>query len=176
MFVYLIIALEISVLYLAFWYLYVYESKPHRIKGNPWGRYGAGGYTTGGVEPAAPFVFGHDDCPVPWPGVSDQASQAAMTMLPTWLTGDVRIAQEFRLAARLFRAGKLVPATPESAGAELNDAVRVRRTRRRRLSPATCALHARVARSLARRKTQSLLARLLSLFTRTLHVLKARAS
>ena len=40
MFIYLIIAFELALLYTVFWYGFVYEPKPFRIKGDPWGTYG----------------------------------------------------------------------------------------------------------------------------------------
>lgn len=40
MFAYLVIGLEIAILYTAFWYVFVREVKPYRVVGNPWGGYG----------------------------------------------------------------------------------------------------------------------------------------
>ncbi len=39
MFAYLIIAAELLVLYTVFWYIFLYEPRPYRIKGEMWGRY-----------------------------------------------------------------------------------------------------------------------------------------
>lgn len=39
MFAYLIIAAELLVLYTVFWYIFLREPKPYRIKGEMWGRY-----------------------------------------------------------------------------------------------------------------------------------------
>lgn len=39
MFAYLIIAAELAFLYTVFWYIFLREPKPYRIKGEMWGRY-----------------------------------------------------------------------------------------------------------------------------------------
>lgn len=39
MFAYLIIAAELLVLYTVFWYIFLREPRPYRIKGEMWGRY-----------------------------------------------------------------------------------------------------------------------------------------
>lgn len=39
MYAYLIIAAELLILYTVFWYVFLREPKPYKIKGNPWGRY-----------------------------------------------------------------------------------------------------------------------------------------
>lgn len=39
MLAYAIIALELAILYTVFWYVFLREPQPYRIKGNPWGGY-----------------------------------------------------------------------------------------------------------------------------------------
>jgi hypothetical protein len=39
MFAYFIIAIELLILYTVFWYVFLREPKPYRIKGNAWGAY-----------------------------------------------------------------------------------------------------------------------------------------
>ncbi len=51
MLIYLIIAAELAILYTVFWYVYVKDPKPYKVKGPLWGRYGQSGYTTGSVDP-----------------------------------------------------------------------------------------------------------------------------
>ena len=41
MLAYVIIAIELAILYTVFWYVFLREPKPYRIKGNPWGGYDA---------------------------------------------------------------------------------------------------------------------------------------
>jgi hypothetical protein len=36
---YIIIAAELAILYTVFWYVFLREPRPYRIKGNPWGFY-----------------------------------------------------------------------------------------------------------------------------------------
>lgn len=60
MFMYLLIAAELAVLYTVFWYLYLREPKcNHRIKGNLWGRYESA-ISSGCADPMLPFATGHD--------------------------------------------------------------------------------------------------------------------
>lgn len=54
MFIYLLIASELAILYTVFWYLYLREPKQaRRIVGNTWGAYNPGA-TNGGID-ASPF-------------------------------------------------------------------------------------------------------------------------
>lgn len=39
MFAYVIIAIELAILYTVFWYIFLREPRPYRVKGNPWGGY-----------------------------------------------------------------------------------------------------------------------------------------
>lgn len=39
MYAYLIIAAELLILYTVFWYIFLREPKPYKVKGNPWGLY-----------------------------------------------------------------------------------------------------------------------------------------
>ncbi|HEY9786851.1 MAG TPA: hypothetical protein V6D17_15785 [Candidatus Obscuribacterales bacterium] len=39
MYAYLIIAAELLILYTVFWYVFIREPKPYKIRGNPWGHY-----------------------------------------------------------------------------------------------------------------------------------------
>jgi hypothetical protein len=39
MLAYAIIAFELAILYMVFWYVFLREPQPYRIKGNPWGGY-----------------------------------------------------------------------------------------------------------------------------------------
>ena len=39
MFAYLIIAVELAILYTVFWYVFIREPKPYRVAGNLWGSY-----------------------------------------------------------------------------------------------------------------------------------------
>ena len=58
MFVYLLIAAELAVLYTVFWYLYVREPKHKRhISANMWGTYDEP-MTRDGADPTLPFVQG----------------------------------------------------------------------------------------------------------------------
>lgn len=47
MLAYLIIGIELVILYTVFWYVFLREPRPYKIKGNPWGGYSAGGYPEG---------------------------------------------------------------------------------------------------------------------------------
>lgn len=52
MFIYLLIAAELAILYTVFWYLYLREPKQaRRIAAHNWGNYGRGPITTGGGKP-----------------------------------------------------------------------------------------------------------------------------
>lgn len=46
MLAYVIIAFELAILYTVFWYVFLREPQPYKIKGNPWGGY------SGGANPA----------------------------------------------------------------------------------------------------------------------------
>lgn len=53
MFVYLIIAAELAILYAVYWYIYLREPKPFTITGNPWGYYERGTerrFTADGID------------------------------------------------------------------------------------------------------------------------------
>jgi hypothetical protein len=50
MWIYLIIAAELGLFYTLFWFYFVREPQPFKVKGNPWGRYDV--LTTGGAEEA----------------------------------------------------------------------------------------------------------------------------
>lgn len=95
MFAYLIIAAEIAILYFVFWYLYIYEPRPRRILGNPWGRYQDGDLSTGRIDPTLPFIIEA----APPPDRAGERKFPAMSMLPSWLTGETAIGREFRRAA-----------------------------------------------------------------------------
>ncbi len=60
MFIYLLIAAELAVLYTVFWYLYIREPQcHHRIEGNLWGRYESA-LPQSSADPMLPFATGHD--------------------------------------------------------------------------------------------------------------------
>ncbi|HEY9715014.1 MAG TPA: hypothetical protein V6C72_16210 [Chroococcales cyanobacterium] len=52
MFAYLIIAIELAILYSVFWFVFIREPKPYRVTSNLWGTYeGANpNYTTGNIK------------------------------------------------------------------------------------------------------------------------------
>lgn len=50
MLAYVIIAIELAILYTVFWYVYLREPQPYKIKGNPWGGYS--GAPSGSQPPA----------------------------------------------------------------------------------------------------------------------------
>ena len=58
MFIYVVIAFELAILYTVFWYVYQREPKPYKIIGDPWGKYDDSGFTTGGADPMLPLVSG----------------------------------------------------------------------------------------------------------------------
>ncbi len=39
MLMYLIIGIEVAILYIAFWYIFIRETKPYKLKENMWGKY-----------------------------------------------------------------------------------------------------------------------------------------
>lgn len=51
MFAYLIIAVELAILYSVFWYVFIREPKPYRVAGNLWGTYDRAreSFTTGDI-------------------------------------------------------------------------------------------------------------------------------
>ena len=49
MLAYVIIAIELAILYTVFWYVFLREPQPYKIKGNPWG-----GYSGSGSAPQPP--------------------------------------------------------------------------------------------------------------------------
>lgn len=50
MLAYVIIAIELAILYTVFWYVFLREPQPYKIKGNPWGGYS--GAPSGSQPPA----------------------------------------------------------------------------------------------------------------------------
>jgi hypothetical protein len=61
MFVYLLIAAELAVLYTVFWYLYVREpQEKRRISANLWGTYEES-LVDGRVDPTLPFLCHHEE-------------------------------------------------------------------------------------------------------------------
>jgi hypothetical protein len=61
MFIYLLIASELAVLYTVFWYLYVRQPKcTHRIQGSLWGTYGDSAKTTN-ADPTISFARWNDE-------------------------------------------------------------------------------------------------------------------
>jgi hypothetical protein len=73
---YLIIAIELVILYTVFWYVFLREPRPYKIKGNPWGGYTGDGHT-GGVYHGGSYPG------IPYPGA--QASEAARTGSSTYI-------------------------------------------------------------------------------------------
>jgi len=135
MLMYFLIAAELAILYTAFWYIYVREPKPLKLKiaGNPWGKYGESGFTAGGIDPTLPFVFDReqtrDSSRMPGDG------QPTISVLPAWLIGNATITEEFIQAWRMWRRGELRARESEADPAEEAPALvraRARRPRTRR--------------------------------------------
>lgn len=91
MLAYLIIAIELVILYTVFWYVFLREPRPYKIKGNPWGGYTGDGYTGGGYSgsgydggsyPGGQFTAGQIHAGQ-FPGA--QASEAARTGSYTYI-------------------------------------------------------------------------------------------
>lgn len=47
MYAYLIIGVELAILYAVFWYVFIREPRPYTLKGDLWGTYSQSAYTTG---------------------------------------------------------------------------------------------------------------------------------
>ncbi|HEY9871180.1 MAG TPA: hypothetical protein V6D08_18595 [Candidatus Obscuribacterales bacterium] len=179
MLIYVLIAVELAILYTAFWYVYVREPRPIRIRGNPWGGYGDAGCTTGGADPALPFltaVAGHD-LSVTKSNLEKAIGRQTVSMLPAWLVGNPTITQEFLQAWRLLRNGAL-GGTRRSA--ETSAYIRRRPGRFQGRRAKRC--HSRLVKLLCGRRKGSaeptprppLLSRLMKIVTRTLSVLSAK--
>ncbi len=82
MFVYLLIASELAILYTVFWYLYLREPRQsHKIAGNTWGAYNGAQSTTNGGD----AMFGYEMSAAPCymeRGQQMQASGVKPFMLP----------------------------------------------------------------------------------------------
>jgi hypothetical protein len=89
MWIYLIIAAELGLFYTLFWFYFVREPQPFKVKGNPWGAYDE--LTTGGVEPTAPFITDLS---------SNAYLPAPQTSLPSTSDADRKEQAQIRLARR----------------------------------------------------------------------------
>jgi hypothetical protein len=109
MFIYVLIAVELAILYTAFWYVYVREPRPIRIRGNRWGGYTEGELTAGGIGPTLPFLsaLSQRDLPTTERGLAETIDRQTLSMLPAWLVGNPTITQEFLQAWRMLRSGEL---------------------------------------------------------------------
>lgn len=96
MLIYLIIAIELVVLSVLFWSIYVREPKPYRVAGYHWGKYGQDKGTINSISQTTNTFSSQEEdkityltCkPTLWPN------------LPSWLVGNSHIASEFRHTAK----------------------------------------------------------------------------
>ncbi len=67
MLAYVIIAVELLILYTVFWYVFLREPKPYKIQGNPWGAYNGPnpelrGFVRGFTMPGSADQLHGNDC------------------------------------------------------------------------------------------------------------------
>lgn len=179
MFIYVLIAVELAILYTAFWYVYVREPRPIRIRGNPWGSCSEGELTAGGIGPALPFpsAVSRRHLPAAERGLKMSTDRQTVSMLPAWLVGNPTITQEFLQAWRMLRAGELTGTR--------------RATEQLRYLPLRCGryqgrrakrCHSRLLKLLCERRNGGaapgprppLLSRLMKIVTRTIRALRVR--
>ena len=100
--IYLIIAAELTILYVVFWAIYIRNPKPYRFVGNPWGRYDSTGFTASGVSSRITMMAGHEKERIS--PLYDNQVGSPLSALPTWLIGNSSAGEEFDYASRIAKA------------------------------------------------------------------------
>src|SRR5215470_15908888 len=113
MLIYVLIAAELGLLYTVFWYFYVREPKPFKIVGNPWGKYGETGFTTGGIDPTLPFEIRPQE---EIPGWLDSSSQDQSDAEAVNVAMRMPVERPRRIQLRRHRCKRSSSADPPALG------------------------------------------------------------